>query len=111
LEGKALTLDLRPSALIKANADSLRQTVRVIVATAAAFATYKTLGLHEGYWAVFTVLIVMQASIGGTLGAATDRLLGTLLGAVLGGIGAALGRTDTLELGLVLVTVTGIAAR
>ncbi len=103
-------MDLRPSALIKANADSLRQTVRVIAGTAAAFAAYKTLGLHEGYWAVFTVLIVMQASIGGTLGAATDRLLGTLLGAVLGGIGAALGRTDTLELGLVLVTVTGIAA-
>ncbi len=103
-------MELRPSALIKANADSLRQTVRVIVATAAAFAAYKALGLHEGYWAVFTVLIVMQASIGGTLGAATDRLLGTLLGAVLGGIGAALGRTDTLELGLVLVTVTGIAA-
>jgi uncharacterized membrane protein YccC len=82
----------------------------VIAATAAAFAAYKTLGLHEGYWAVFTVLIVMQASIGGTLGAATDRLLGTLLGAVLGGIGAAFGRTDTVELGLVLVTVTGIAA-
>lgn len=105
-----MAFDLKYGASIKANAENLRQTVRVIVGTAAAFAAYKTLGLHEGYWAVFTVLIVMQASIGGTLGAATDRLLGTLLGAVLGGIGAALGRTDTVELGLVLVTVTGIAA-
>lgn len=110
MEGSALTFGLSPSGVIKANADSLRQTVRVIVATASAFAAYKTLGLHEGYWAVFTVLIVMQASIGGTLGAATDRLLGTLLGAVLGGMGAALRRADTLELGLVLITVTGIAA-
>lgn len=106
----ALTLDVRYPAFLKAHADNLRQTVRVVVATAAAFAAYKALGLHEGYWSVFTVLIVMQASIGGTLGAATDRLLGTLLGALLGGIGAALGRTDTLGLGLVLVTVTGIAA-
>lgn len=110
MEGSALTFGFSPGGAIKANADSLRQTVRVIVATASAFAAYKTLGLHEGYWAVFTVLIVMQASIGGTLGAATDRLLGTLLGAVLGGMGAALRRTDTLELGLVLITVTGIAA-
>lgn len=59
---------------------------------------------------MFTVLIVMQASIGGTLSAATDRLLGTLLGALLGGIGAAFERTDTIGLGVVLVTVTGITA-
>jgi len=81
-----------------------------MVGTTAAFAAYRMLHLQEGYWAVFTVLIVMQASIGGTLGAATDRLLGTLIGALLGGLGAALQRTGTLEIGLVLVTVTGMAA-
>ncbi|MEG3085975.1 FUSC family protein [Sphingomonas sp. PB4P5] len=99
----------RIGALIAPNVGALRQTLRVIVATTAAFAAYKALALHEGYWAVFTVLIVMQASIGGTLSAATDRLLGTLLGAALGGIGAAFERTDTIGLGLVLVTVTGLA--
>ncbi|RYD28989.1 MAG: FUSC family protein, partial [Lysobacteraceae bacterium] len=81
-----------------------------MVGTVAAFAAYRMLGLHEGYWSVFTVLIVMQASIGGTLTAATDRLLGTLIGAVLGGLGAALQRTTTIEVGLVLVIVTGLAA-
>lgn len=95
---------------VAANAASLKQTVRVMVATAAAFAAYKALDLHEGYWAVFTVLIVMQASIGGTLTAATDRLLGTLLGAALGGLGAALQVRDSVEQGVVLVVVTGIAA-
>ncbi len=51
----------------------LRQTVRVTVAVAAAYAIYKLLDLQQGYWAVFTVLIVMQGSIGSTLGAAIDR--------------------------------------
>ncbi len=95
---------------LTANAANLRQIARIMVGTSAAFAAYKALGLHEGYWSVFTVLIVMQGSIGGTLGAATDRLLGTLIGALLGGLGAALQRTATIEVGLVLVTVTGIAA-
>ncbi|WP_277968622.1 FUSC family protein [Sphingomonas echinoides] len=81
-----------------------------MVGASAAFAAYRMLGLQEGYWSVFTVLIVMQGSIGGTLTAATDRLLGTLIGAVLGGLGAALQRTAVLEVGLVLVIVTGLAA-
>ncbi|MBN9582682.1 MAG: FUSC family protein, partial [Afipia sp.] len=45
----------------------LRQTLRVTVATAVAFVAYKLFGFEQGYWAIFTVLIVMQGSIGGTL--------------------------------------------
>jgi uncharacterized membrane protein YccC len=107
-----MTLTVRSPlrAVLSGNAAHLRQVARVMVGTTAAFAAYKMLHLHEGYWAVFTVLIVMQASIGGTLGAATDRLLGTLIGAVLGGLAAALQRTATFEVALVLVTVTGLAA-
>ena len=67
-------------------APELRQTLRVTIATGAAYVAYKLLGLQQGYWAVFTVLIVMQGSIGGTLGAATERMIGTLAGAVLGGL-------------------------
>ncbi len=54
-------------------APELRQTLRVTIATGAAYVAYKSLGLQQGYWAVFTVIIVMQGSIGGTLGAATER--------------------------------------
>lgn len=55
---------------------------------APAYAAYKALGLPQGYWAVFTVMIVMQGSIGGTLGAATERMMGTLAGALVGGLAA-----------------------
>jgi hypothetical protein len=88
----------------------LRQTFRVTVAAAVAYAAYKLLGLQQGYWAVFTVLIVMQGSIGGTLGAAKDRMIGTLAGAVIGGLGAALHSGTTLGVGITLAITTGIAA-
>jgi uncharacterized membrane protein YccC len=110
LRDKTLTVVSHIRTTLAGNAANLRQVARVMVGTVAAFAAYRMLGLHEGYWSVFTVLIVMQASIGGTLTAATDRLLGTLIGAVLGGLGAALQRTTTIEVGLVLVIVTGLAA-
>jgi uncharacterized membrane protein YccC len=71
-----------------ASTSALKQTTRVAAACAVAYAAYELLDLKQGYWAVFTVLIVMQDSIGGTLGAAFDRLLGTLVGAGLGALGA-----------------------
>ena len=86
----------------------LRQTLRVTVAAGAAFVAYKLLNLQQGYWAIFTVLIVMQGSIGGTLGAATERMIGTLAGAVLGGIAAALHDDSPYKLGTALVIVTGL---
>jgi uncharacterized membrane protein YccC len=93
---------------IHVNDASLRQTVRIMVATAAAFGAYKLLGLQQGYWAVFTVLVVMQGSIGSTLGAALDRLIGTLIGAALGGIGLAFHSGNPVQLCVILVVVTGI---
>lgn len=86
----------------------LRQTLRVTVAAAAAFVAYKLLNLQQGYWAIFTVLIVMQGSIGGTLGAATERMIGTLAGAVLGGLAAALHDGSPFKLGTALIIVTGL---
>ena len=93
---------------VQTNDAHLRQMVRIMVATAATFATYKLIGLQQGYWAVFTVLVVMQGSIGSTLGAALDRLLGTLIGAALGGIGLAFHPEEPLQLCAILVVVTGI---
>lgn len=88
----------------------LRQTFRVTVGAAMAYAAYKLLGLQQGYWAVFTVLIVMQGSIGGTLGAAKDRMIGTLAGALIGGVGAAIHSGTSWGVGITLVITTGIAA-
>jgi hypothetical protein len=87
-------------------ASELRQTVRVTIAVGAAYAAYKSLGLQQGYWAVFTVIIVMQGSIGGTLGAATERMIGTLAGALVGGLAAAFHSNTSLGVGIALVLVT-----
>lgn len=102
-----LTAKLR--SLVKRRASDLRQALRVAIAVGAAYAAYKLLDLQQGYWAVFTVLIVMQGSIGSTLGAAVDRLIGTMGGAFLGGIAVAMHTGTALSLGVLLVTVTGLA--
>lgn len=78
--------------------------------TAAAFAVYQAFALPQGYWAVFTVIIVMQGSLGGTLGASTDRMLGTLLGAVVGGAAATLRPHGAAGLGVALVASVGLTA-
>jgi uncharacterized membrane protein YccC len=80
----------RPLAFLRAHKAEARHALRVMAATGAAYALYVGFDLPQGYWAVFTTLIVMQASIGATVGASVDRMYGTVLGAVLGGAGAAL---------------------
>ena len=68
------------------------------------------LNLPQGYWAVFTTLIVMQASIGGTVGASIDRLYGTVIGAAVGGF-AAWARPQTEGgLAVALVIACGLTA-
>jgi uncharacterized membrane protein YccC len=76
----------------------------------AAFALYHAFGLPQGYWAVFTVVIVLQASLGGTLGASIDRLKGTLLGAVVGGFCAWLHPRTAVGLGVALMLSVLITA-
>ncbi|MGA8044277.1 MAG: FUSC family protein [Terracidiphilus sp.] len=41
-------------------------------------------GLHDGYWGAISAIIVLQSNVGATITASRDRLLGTLIGAVLG---------------------------
>lgn len=70
--------------LLTAHASELRLAVRVTSAALLAFALAKLLGFAHGYWAVITAIIVMQTSVGGSLKAAVDRLLGTMAGALYG---------------------------
>jgi uncharacterized membrane protein YccC len=41
-------------------------------------------GLHDGYWGAISAIIVLQSNFGATISASRDRILGTLIGAVLG---------------------------
>lgn len=64
---------------------AIRYGIRVAVAGLLSYAIATSLGLAQGYWAVFTTVIVIQASVGASLKASVDRLIGTLCGAIYGG--------------------------
>jgi uncharacterized membrane protein YccC len=40
-------------------------------------------GLHDGYWGSISAIIVLQSNVGATVTASRDRMLGTVIGAVL----------------------------
>jgi uncharacterized membrane protein YccC len=62
----------------------IRLTLQMTIAGLAAFAVAHLLGLGQVYWAVLTTVIVIQASVGGSLKASLDRFFGTIGGAVWG---------------------------
>jgi uncharacterized membrane protein YccC len=41
-------------------------------------------GMHDGYWAAISAIIVLQSNFGATITASRDRILGTVIGALLG---------------------------
>ena len=59
---------------------------------------------------MFTVIIVMQGSIGGTLGVSIDRMLGTAAGAVVGGTAAVFVPHHPWPIGAALVVCVGVTA-
>jgi uncharacterized membrane protein YccC len=68
----------------------LRHGLRIAAAGVLSFALAQALALPQGYWAVFTAVLVVQGSVGGSWKASVDRLVGTLLGAVYGAVIATL---------------------
>lgn len=74
--------------MIPTDPTSLRFAARITIAAMAAYLIAAALNLPESLWAVITALIVVQMSVGGTIGAGLDRLVGTLAGALVGGAAA-----------------------
>src|ERR1700744_984918 len=64
--------------------------VRVTVAAMAALVIALACGLKLPLWAVLTSIIVTQMSVGRSLKATRDYLVGTIGGAIYGGAGAVL---------------------
>lgn len=64
------------------NPGLLIHAVKTALAALAALAAVNIFNLEQGYWAVITAIIVMQANLGGSLRAGWSRLLGTAVGAV-----------------------------
>jgi len=68
----------------------LRLSLRMTTAGLLTFALAELFHLAQGYWAVFTAVIVTQGSVGGSLKATLDRFIGTLSGAAYGAVVASL---------------------
>lgn len=66
----------------------IRHAIRVSAAVGAAFALATLLRLPQGYWAVFTAVIVVQSSLGATITASIERFMGTVVGALVGAAAA-----------------------
>src|SRR5271154_74598 len=81
-----MTAFLKPlSDLIRPRKAQLALAFRVTVAAAAAFAIATALHLRLPLWAVLTSIIVSQMSVGRSLKATRDYMLGTIGGAIYGG--------------------------
>lgn len=100
----------KPKASLVQTKRAAVQALRVMIACTITYAVSQLLHLQQGYWAVFTVLIVMQASVGATAGAAADRLVATVAGAVLGGIAVLLTPREPLAIGISLIFVVGLSS-
>jgi uncharacterized membrane protein YccC len=70
---------------VEAHGAELRLWLRTMVAGMATFGLAEFARLPQGYWAVLTAIIIMQTSVGGSVKATIDRMIGTLSGAVYGG--------------------------
>jgi uncharacterized membrane protein YccC len=85
--------------------------LRVTVAAGLAFAADRLVGLSQGTWAVITAVIVMQASLGGSVKAAMDRMAGTLVGAIWGAaISLVLPHHGNVETGLAVIAAVAPTA-
>jgi uncharacterized membrane protein YccC len=67
-----------------------RHAIRMSSAALFAYLVTDLVGLHRGYWAVITCLVVIQGSLGATISAGIARVAGTAAGAAAGGAGAIL---------------------
>jgi uncharacterized membrane protein YccC len=93
----------RLGAWLASHRAELRLGLRITIAALLSFALGHLLGLAQTYWAVFTAVLVMQASVGGSLKATLDRFLGSLGGAIWGvAVSLAIPHAQILSLGLAL---------
>jgi uncharacterized membrane protein YccC len=80
----ALDTESRADSWVSRHRLELGLSLRMTVAGLLAFAVGHLIHVAQIYWAVLTAVIVMQASVGGSLKASLDRFVGTLGGAVWG---------------------------
>ena len=96
---------------VRSRRTQLALAIRVTVAAVVAYSIASALHLTLPLWAVLTSLIVTQMSVGRSLKATTDYMLGTIGGAIYGGAIAVLipHSSEAALLGLLVLTVAPLA--
>lgn len=69
-------------------AQTLARALRTAIAATVTAVLTRVLDLEQGYWAVFSAILVMQANFGSSVMAGWARLLGTAAGALFGALAA-----------------------
>jgi uncharacterized membrane protein YccC len=88
---------------LQGRSGELRLVLRTTLAGLITFTLAHLLELPQAIWAVLTSVLIMQASVGGSLQASLDRMLGTVAGAIWGvSVTLAIPHRETLALGLPL---------
>ena len=65
---------------------NLLHATRTTLAAVASLLAARACGLPEAYWASITTLVVTQSTLGASLKVSTERLVGTVLGALAGAL-------------------------
>ncbi|MCY0385859.1 FUSC family protein [Robbsia sp. Bb-Pol-6] len=86
-----------------------RFVARLLIGAFGSYAIAEYLGLAQSFWSVVTALVVIQASVGGTVNAGIDRLIGTVMGALVGALVGILHPFNIPEGVLLLLAVTPLA--
>jgi uncharacterized membrane protein YccC len=109
--GRMIAFLKRMSVPLRSRRTQLALAVRVTVAAVVAYSIAVALHLALPLWAVLTSLIVTQMSVGRSLKATADYMLGTVGGAVYGGAIAVLipHSSEAGLLGLLVLTVAPLA--
>ncbi len=95
-------------------AQTLARALRTAIAATVTAILTRVLGLEQGYWAVFSSILVMQANFGSSVMAGWARLLGTAAGALFGALAATaadalLGQGTTTLASAMFVTILACA--
>ena len=77
---------LRALILAKKDPPTLTHAARTAVAAVVLWFVAHGSGLPEAYWAAISTMIVMQSTLGSSLGISAQRFAGTVVGAALGGL-------------------------
>lgn len=81
---------------------SLKIGLKTGIAGVITYVIYAAFHLHQGYWAVFTALVVTQANVGASWKAALYRTIGSTAGALAAALLVPLLGTGTIGVGIVL---------